>query len=282
MVKTMTQYATEWESNAQADAMWVILTDSKYYGGKWDRDEFFATGEEEIKRVFDYMHENGISVPNGVFLDFGCGVGRLSKALRARFEGGYGIDISEKMVEYARSFVSGVNFMANKENNLRVIPSDAVDFIYSNIVLQHIPNSFQMDYISEFFRILKPGGLAVFQIPLEIINPLVIKPPFSLRAKKVIKKMLPFLITIKRKLNPQAKPHHEFRYEMNPLSDGRIRQLCGANNCVVETTPATNSCEPDHNGRLEFYGMADHRKNLERSGRDNVYLSCMYFIRKPL
>ena len=39
------------------------------------------------------------------------------------------------------------------------------DFIYSNIVLQHIPREAQFGYVREFGRILKPGGIAVFQTP---------------------------------------------------------------------------------------------------------------------
>jgi SAM-dependent methyltransferase len=84
MTKTMHDYAQEWQGNAEADALWVILTDPRYYGRKWDIDDFFATGEEEIGRVFRFMERTSLELPAGCFLDFGCGVGRVSKALRNR------------------------------------------------------------------------------------------------------------------------------------------------------------------------------------------------------
>ncbi|MGD0279336.1 MAG: class I SAM-dependent methyltransferase, partial [Smithella sp.] len=85
MNKSIQKYAGEWEQNAEADALWIILTDKRYYRNKWDKEEFFATGEEEISRVFNFMGEHQIEVPKGLFVDFGCGVGRLSRALRTRF-----------------------------------------------------------------------------------------------------------------------------------------------------------------------------------------------------
>ncbi len=39
------------------------------------------------------------------------------------------------------------------------------DFVYSNISLQHSPPEASYKYIAEFFRILRPGGVALFQIP---------------------------------------------------------------------------------------------------------------------
>lgn len=281
MTKSINQYAKEWENNAEADALWVILTDSKYYGSKWDVNEFFATGDEEICRVFNFMKENGIKVSSfGSFVDFGCGVGRNSKALRKRFDGGFGIDISEKMIELAQKYVQRVKFMVNKSDCLDQFANDSIDFIYSHIVLQHIPNEFKVKYIDEFLRILKPGSLAVFQIPTDIINPRVVNSPFSIRVKKIIKQLFPFLVTWKRRLIPPKNFDYEFKYEMHPFSDEVVRRMCEKRGCVIEASPATNSCEADHNGKVEFYDMTEHRQMLQESGHSNCYLSCMYFVRK--
>jgi len=281
MTKNMGEYAKEWQGNAEADALYVILTDSKYFGKKWDPEVFFATGEEEISRVFAFMEQKSIQVPSGTYLDFGCGVGRISRALKKRFEQGFGVDISEKMVELARSYVSDVEFITNQVDSLEQFKDGSIDFVYSHIVLQHIPNQYQKSYIDEFLRILRPGGLAAFQIPLAIIHPRVIKPSLLIRAKKIIKKLMPFLITIKRWIKPAAMTDYEFRYEMNPLPDDVIRDLCKRHVCIIEAAPATNSCEPDHNGRVEFYDLIEHRAALEQSKMPNRYLSCMYFVRKP-
>lgn len=281
MTKPMTQYAREWEQNAAADALWVILTDSRYYGRKWNREEFFATGEEEIRRVFDYMHENGVTVPDGTFLDFGCGVGRLSKALRARFPAGYGVDISERMICFAREYVEGVSFRVNQEASLGWLANDTLDFVYTHIVLQHIPVPFQRSYIDEFLRVLKPGGLAVFQVPVEVIHPAENPPPLSIRIKRRVKDAFPWLVSAKRSLFPGNGACHEFRYEMHTLPHEEIDEICRQRKCLIEKYPATNSCDADHNGKVEFYDHAVHRQLLEQSPGTNLYLSRMYFVRKP-
>ena len=281
MKKNIDQYAQEWQKNAEADALWVILTDSKYYGRKWDETEFFATGDEEIGRIFGFIKERGIEVlSSGSFLDFGCGVGRNSKALRKRFKGGFGVDISEKMIDLAQTYVQGVEFMVNKSGSLDQFANDSIDFIYSHIVLQHIPNEYQRHYIEEFLRIMKPGGLAILQILVGIINPQVINSLFVIRVKKKIKRLFPFLVILKRWLIPPKHFHYEFKLEMHPLPDEVVCRICEKYGCVIEAAPATNSCEADHNGKVEFYDMNDHRHMLKESGLPNRYLSCMYFIRK--
>ena len=281
MSKGIEEYAREWEGNAEADPLWVILTDSKYYGRKWDIDAFFATGEEEINRVFSHMHNTLVNIPSGVFLDFGCGVGRVSRALKKRCGHGYGIDISQKMIELARTFVPGVDFKVNQTDSLEVFKDCSVDFIYSHIVLQHIPNQYQKHYIDEFLRILRPGGLAVFQIPVGIIRQKEMQSPFFNRIKQELKRSLPFLVELKRFFVPPGSFHYDFRYEMHALPDSEIRKICEDRGCTVESAPATNSCEPDHNGRIEFYDRDAHRRRLEESGLPNRYLSYMYFVRKP-
>jgi len=281
MTKTLDEYAREWQGNAGADALWVILTDSQLYGRKWDVEDFFATGDEEIGRVFRFMEQSTIPSPSGAFLDFGCGVGRVSKALRKRFERGYGIDISQKMIDLARTYVPDIEFMVNQSDLLGSCENGSVDFVYSHIVLQHIPNEYQRRYIDEFLRIMRPGGLAAFQIPVEIINPQDIRPPFTYRIKQGVKHLFPFLVALKRRLIPPKSFHYEFRYEMHPLADEEIGRICEKRGCVIKAAPATNSCEPEHNGRIEFYDMDAHRQMLKASGLPNRYLSCMYFVQKP-
>jgi len=281
MTKSLDEYAKEWQGNAEADALWVILTDSRYYGRKWDVAEFFSTGEEEIARVFNYMKQKSITVPSGSFLDFGCGVGRVSRALQKRFEQGYGVDISPKMIELAHAYVPDIEFMVNRSDSIEQFFNDSLDFVYSHIVLQHIPNHYQKRYIDEFLRILRPGGLAVLQVLVEIIHHRKINPGFLYRIKQEVKLYLPFLVGIKRWLIPPKSFHYEFKCEMHPLPDDDIRLICERKRCVIESAPATNSCEPDHNGQIEFYDLREHKRSLEESGLPNRYLSCMYFVRKP-
>ncbi len=61
-----------------------------------------------------------------------------------------------------------IEFIQNRENNLKIIGDESVDFIYSNITLQHIPSIFQAEYIADFCRALTKNGVLVFQTPSHI------------------------------------------------------------------------------------------------------------------
>lgn len=274
------RYAADWQKNAEVDPFWAILADPKFNNGKWNVAFFFATGDEEINRVFKFMEEKSIPLPAGSFLDFGCGVGRVSKTLRRRFQFGYGVDIAPKMIELARAYVDGVNFIINQSDSLSQFNDNSIDFIYSNIALQHIPNPYQQKYIKEFLRILRPGGLAVFQIPIELINPKDIKPNCTYFFKTTIKHWFPFLVRLKRRLSTKREATPEFKIEMHILSQEIIEKICEKAKCIIECSVGTNSCDADHDGKVEFHELAEYRKELENSQRINLYLSCMYFIHK--
>jgi SAM-dependent methyltransferase len=149
------------------DPLFAILTEKEKQFGKWDREEFFASGRAEIDSL---MRSCGFRAgDNGRALDFGCGVGRLSRALRSYFGEVYGVDISEEMVGLAKQFAPSCGFVVNETDNLEIFRDDFFDFIYSNIVLQHQPTKeVARCYIREFVRLLKPAGMAVFQIPYKL------------------------------------------------------------------------------------------------------------------
>jgi ubiquinone/menaquinone biosynthesis C-methylase UbiE len=72
------------------------------------------------------------------------------------------------MVERARAFNrhgDRVEYLENARDDLSILADECFDFVYSSITLQHIPPEPAGKYIREFFRVLKPGGIAVFQVP---------------------------------------------------------------------------------------------------------------------
>jgi ubiquinone/menaquinone biosynthesis C-methylase UbiE len=281
MVRSIKEYARDWQENAETDAFWSILTNPKFYGRKWNATAFYKTGEEEIGRLFSYMQKEAIDIPHGLFLDFGCGAGRASKALRERFSGGYGVDISSKMINIANSYVKGVSFFVNQADSLEYFADQSIDFIYSHITLQHIPNDYQRRYINEFMRIISREGLAVFQVPIEVFASQSIKKSFSDQIREKLKEYFPSLIALKRKYTASHGFHFDFKIEMHALPFDVVKNICDARGCVIEAHPSTNSCERDHNGKLEFYDLVEERRRLKKDNRLNRYLSCMFFVRKP-
>ena len=156
-----------YEKVGKDDPLWAILTDNDKRGGKWNPKDFFALGREEINEVMVYLKGLDIKIKYENAFDFGCGVGRLSQGLCHHFEHVTGVDISNTMIEGAIKFnIFGkkCTYLTNTEPHLKCLANDTYDFVYTNIVLQHMAPRYQVEYIKEFFRILKPGGIALFQV----------------------------------------------------------------------------------------------------------------------
>ena len=155
-----------WNELGQDDPMWAVLTDADKKGGKWTAEQFFQTGREEVGQMVKKLEDSGIDFQRGKALDFGCGLGRLSQALSNYFSSVDGVDISASMIEKARAFNKApekVCYHLNPKADLGLFPSASFDFIFTRICLQHITPRHQLAYISEFMRLLKPGGIAHFQ-----------------------------------------------------------------------------------------------------------------------
>ena len=141
--------------------------ETKY--GKWNIEDFFRSGETQIADVMEHAQRLGYPDAHEAVLDFGCGVGRLTRALASYFGEAHGVDIADSMIERARTLnqaYPNCKFAVNVHDDLRLFADNTFDMIYSVIVLQHIPQrAMIMSYIEEFVRVLKPMGLLVFQLP---------------------------------------------------------------------------------------------------------------------
>lgn len=164
-----------WDGLAISDPLWAILTNQEKIGGKWGIEEFFETGKLEIIELIEKLEKENINYSNTKALDFGCGVGRLTQPLGEHFKKVIGVDISTKMIEKAQSYSKKDNcsFITNCRFDLTIFDDKTFDFIYSNIVLQHITPDKVFDYLLEFMRILRNDGLLIFQLPDRFINPYV-------------------------------------------------------------------------------------------------------------
>lgn len=166
--RTPATEAAYWDLHARRDPLWAVLSDSGKAGRQWALREFMATGEREISVLFHHLERIGIAVPRGRALDFGCGIGRLTQAIGRRFTTVLGIDISPRMVALAgrlNQHPTGVDYRVHDSPDISALSSIPFDFIYSNIVLQHIEPAAASDYLRSFVRGLSTGGMLVFQLP---------------------------------------------------------------------------------------------------------------------
>jgi SAM-dependent methyltransferase len=161
---TLETHKTDWEELASLDPMWAVLSDKAKRGNRWNAEEFFGTGKEEIDRLMAEV--NAFSTKGGKALDFGCGVGRLTRALLEHYDEVHGVDISENMIKKARAFTPECHFHVNDSDGLSLFPDQMFDIVYSNIVLQHLPSAAVIGkYVAEMFRVATPSGLVIFQVP---------------------------------------------------------------------------------------------------------------------
>ncbi len=149
------------------DPYWSILTEPGTKHGNWDLEKFFETGADEISGLMSAAEKLDLPRQRQWALDFGCGVGRLTRALAPLFQNVVGIDISESMLRRAVALNPQKNcqFVHNDSDSLP-FPSEKFDLIYTALVLQHVPSQESIRrYIAEFVRVLKVGGLLVMQVP---------------------------------------------------------------------------------------------------------------------
>lgn len=220
---------THWDSLGARDPLYGVLSDPAKRGNAWDPAEFFATGEAEIAELLGRLQADGEGFGRACALDFGCGVGRLSQPLAARFERVIAVDVAPSMLAKARELAPpGLNiaWTLNARPDLACVPDAGVDLLYSRIVLQHIPPDLALGYIREFVRVLRPGGLAVFQVPERGEDS-------AWRAR--LKRLLPrALLRAYRRLRYGPRALVDLEVQMNGIPPAQVHEAVRASGGVVE------------------------------------------------
>ena len=154
-----------WDELAGIDAFDAVLTNVQ----KDSRPEqrFFDSGVIAVQEIMTKLEDQGIEITFERAMDFGCGLGRLSKALAAKFEQVVGVDHSANMIEQAEQMVDLPNCKFVHSGNRRLAETGLgkFDFILSLLVLQHAEKSEIPFTVADLLDTLKPGGIAVFQLP---------------------------------------------------------------------------------------------------------------------
>ncbi|MGY2003493.1 class I SAM-dependent methyltransferase [Blastococcus sp. SYSU DS1024] len=162
------QVRADWTRLGEADPLWAVHVAPDKRGGRWDVEEFLALGRQDVERSRADLARLGLPTRWSRVLDFGCGAGRLSQALAEHADEVIGLDVSAPMLAAARRLDrSGgrVRFVLGADSDLRAFPDGSVDLVYSERVLQHLPRPVLEGYLTEFVRVLAPGGVAVLHCP---------------------------------------------------------------------------------------------------------------------
>jgi SAM-dependent methyltransferase len=153
-----------WDDRAREDPFHFVDNRQRYQHP--DPDRFWAEGEKDLDTLLGAL---GLSVAAGDrVLELGCGIGRLTRVLASRAAHVVALDVSPEMLALAQEhhpLLENVEWVLGDGSTLTGVEDASLDAVVSHVVLQHIPSAkVQLGYVTEFARVLRPGGWAAFQL----------------------------------------------------------------------------------------------------------------------
>ena len=154
----------EWDERAKKDAFYYIASWQK----SWDSGQFFESGERDYQSlVAPALSSLHFEPGDKAMLEIGCGIGRMTRSFARRFASVYALDVSIEMLRQGSALHSDgarVLWINGNGADLAFFKSESMDFVFSYLVLQHLPTEILACHcIREMIRVLKPGGAFQFQ-----------------------------------------------------------------------------------------------------------------------
>jgi SAM-dependent methyltransferase len=163
-VKAAESMRRDWDKRARKDAFYYIASWRK----DWDEASFLRSGEDDYEKfVKPALERQGFSPRGKTMLELGCGAGRMTRVFAREFSGVQGFDVSSEMLDRARALhrgIENITWVQGNGTDLSPVPTASVDFVFSYLVLQHLPAEVLVhSYIREILRVLTDGGVCLFQ-----------------------------------------------------------------------------------------------------------------------
>jgi ubiquinone/menaquinone biosynthesis C-methylase UbiE len=135
----------------------------------WEKEwgEEWTVSAEWKKSLIDDVLIKHIK-PGTAVLEIGPGAGRWTEVLQPIARALFAVDVSAKAIEMCKkrfSSATNINFFLTRKASLGFIPDKTIDAIWSFDVFVHINPGETDSYLSEFKRVLIPGGIAVIHHP---------------------------------------------------------------------------------------------------------------------
>jgi 2-polyprenyl-3-methyl-5-hydroxy-6-metoxy-1,4-benzoquinol methylase len=161
-----------WHELGKHEPFWSMLVCDRYRTRNIAEtvDEFFETGHHSATLLKATLERNGCDLSAlKEALEFGCGVGRVTRWLAKDGLRVNACDISRPHLEIAQKHAKAEWAQRIKWRCIRSLRDYSclpkVDLGYSIIALQHNPPPLAAFAIGAILKSLRPGGVAVFQIP---------------------------------------------------------------------------------------------------------------------
>ncbi len=167
----ISKISAAWRHLGSIKPHFSVLTNTSFLPDKLPEtiDRFWGSGEKEAKELDIILgrHEFGL-LSDKTCVEYGCGVGRVTMGLARRFEKVHAYDISLPHLSIAQERAKEIR-ADNVEFHLCSegvnTPLHECDVFFSILVFQHNPPPVIGIMIGNALRSLRPGGIAIFQVP---------------------------------------------------------------------------------------------------------------------
>jgi SAM-dependent methyltransferase len=143
-------------TTSNPEQFWKIVGDKPnwidYVYPKRNNEEFEEEGRLEAQRLAGYISY----LEKGVYIDFGCGTGRVTKYFQQYSSRMIGLDVCDKFIEIAKKRDTLSEYYSLNNFKERSI----ADFIICLSVFQHNDEANRIKMMKEIYDLLKPGGIA--------------------------------------------------------------------------------------------------------------------------
>jgi cyclopropane fatty-acyl-phospholipid synthase-like methyltransferase len=173
MYSDFLQLKNSWKQFGSTEPFWSVLTNEIFKSNNFtenNKEYFFQSGQNEVAKLEKILNEHQTTFKNKVCLDFGCGVGRLTKHLVPLCSEIYGFDISEQHLKIAKENAPGAKFYLVENFDKFPKIDYRPDIIFSVMALQHNRPELIKNYTKLLLEMLNSEGLALLHIPYSIEN----------------------------------------------------------------------------------------------------------------
>jgi SAM-dependent methyltransferase len=159
----------EWKIWGEIDPLFGVASwQNKNIDGTnpWTNEDFYKLGETDWIDFRRQWEKYGLNNEN--CLEIGCGAGRITMQLATYFNQVHALDVSEKMIEYAKKHITAttVFFLISKGIDIP-LEDRSINSLFSSHVFQHLDSlSVAKDYFVEISRVLKPNGTLMIHLPI--------------------------------------------------------------------------------------------------------------------
>lgn len=181
------------------------------WNNNYRRSILFSERLDKIKEL-----TSDITLKDKIVLDIGCGSGMISSYFCEQGSAVYGIDISEKMIQQANTFIRSHNLHATLsvgDASALQFPDNYFDLITCISVIEWLDKD--KEAIGEIQRVLKKDGMAIISVPNQ---------------KSLLRKIEKVFFKLKKAISPLLKLEAGYlTFQKHQYSPDKFDEFCNTN-----------------------------------------------------